>query len=133
MSVLSSACFQSFPALNCQFIFAVPAVDIFNHQSTLGIFDPLNRHFPSIFFQPQRSCSQYAMFFWTVAIVFLNHQSITSTIAIVILDHQSTISTIAIVFSITNRKLIPLLNDLASHTCERNKYEQTSSNKRKAH
>ena len=38
-----------------------------------------------------------------------------STIAIVTLNHQSTMSTIAIVFSITNRELIPLLNDMASH------------------
>ena len=52
----------------------------------------------------------------TIAIVILNHQSIISTIAIVILDHQLTILTIAIVFRITNRELIPLLNDMASHT-----------------
>ena len=103
----------------CQFIFSIPAVDIFNHQSTLDIFDPFSRHFSSpIFFRPRQSCSQYSIVFWTIAIVILNHQSKISTIAIVILDHQSTISTIAIVFSMTNGELIPLLNDMASHTHE---------------
>jgi len=58
MSVLSSACFQSFPALTWQFIFSIPAVDIFNHQSTLDIFHPFNYHFLS------------PIFVSTIAIVF---------------------------------------------------------------
>ena len=55
MSVLSSACFQSFPALNCQFIFSIPAVDIFNQHSIFSILSIIIFHY---------------QFFSTIAIVF---------------------------------------------------------------
>ena len=102
-------------------------------QLPIYIFNPSGRHFQSpidtryfrsfqLSFFITNLCVDHSdrvlniqSFFWTIAIVTLNHQSIISTIAIVILDLQSTVSTIAIVSSITNRELIPLLNDMASH------------------